>query len=301
MEYIWVTGANGFSGGYIIQSIQKLLPDYKIVAIDIHPGTEKNAGCYEQCDLLNADEIDALCKKYPPAYIIHSAGLMPPRFSAGELWAGNVGLTYNLLSVLLKNSLLSCRVLLIGSAAEYILNEDGYYTEQSPVGGVNDYGRTKTAQTMLMKGMVSETGLNVTMARTFNLIGPGLPSQYVASELCQQYAQTQGDINIGNIEAVRDFVDIRDVARAYIDILEQGASGEVYNVCSGRPIKISQLIETLNTICKVERQPAISDEKMGRKEVLRVYGSSERLTALSGWKPEVSLMQSLTDMLRGYV
>lgn len=185
-------------------------------------------------------------------------------------------------------------------AAEYLENDSGFYTEESPIGGNSAYGKAKSAQTRIARATAESAGFDLMIARPFNLLGPNLSANLVMGKVCQALAAGASTIRLGRTDAQRDFLDIRDAARAYLDIVQKGLPDTIYNVCSARCTRISDLIDMAIAItgCHVEIESDSSSAKPG--DVDRSYGNNDRVRRDTGWSPEISLEQSVRDQLRSY-
>jgi GDP-4-dehydro-6-deoxy-D-mannose reductase len=144
----------------------------------------------------------------------------------------------------------------------------------------------------------SNSKLNVIIARPFNHIGPGQRAEFVVSSFAQQLAKIklgkqEPVISVGNLDAKRDFCDVRDIVRGYRLAAEKGRG--VYNFCSGHPVAISDVLNQLITIsgCQVEIKQ--SPDRMRTSDIPENYGSLAKINSELGWKPEIELRTSLVD------
>jgi GDP-4-dehydro-6-deoxy-D-mannose reductase len=138
--------------------------------------------------------------------------------------------------------------------------------------------------------------------RPFNHAGPGQAPQYVCSDFASQIAECEAGrraarIEVGDLSAERDFTDVRDVVRAYLLAWERGLAGEVYNVCSGRAIAISWILDTLVSMARIDVVVEVRAERLRASDVSRAYGSFAKLEAATGWRPRIPLERTLTDVL----
>jgi GDP-4-dehydro-6-deoxy-D-mannose reductase len=146
-------------------------------------------------------------------------------------------------------------------------------------------------------------GLGVTVTRSFNHIGPGQSEGFVCSDFARQVALIEAGkqdpvISVGNLDSSRDFLDVRDVARAYWHIMNQGRPGEVYNVCSGKPVKVSTLLEMLISFSSREDiEIKLDKEKFRPIDIPTIFGDNTKLMTATGWVQEYSLEDSLRDAL----
>lgn len=296
---IWVTGAAGFTGRHLIDYLRRAYPDEPVVALGRNAPPPASAGSnitWVQADVTDPDRLIEVAGQYPPKWVFHFAALMPPADEAA-MWHINVAGTHGLISALFFKKCFDTRILLVGSAAEYSHNDTGYYTEAEPCIGYSAYGKVKSAQSMLALQMGWVSQLDVIVARPFNLVGPGLSANLIAGKLSAELERGKGRITLGNIHSQRDFLDVRDAVRAYCLLLEKGRAGQAYNVCSGSPTSIETLVTLAAEVLGVVAQISVDENLFRQKDLDRVYGSNQLICRETGWRPEISLRQSLTDMM----
>lgn len=294
---IWISGVTGFTGAFLVDEIRRRYPGSRILGIGRRAAGGLPLDDYASLDLAASPDLDALCRQYPPQRVFHLAGAMPPTEPA-ELWYANLATTHNLLVALGRSRLRDCRFLCVGSSAELGPNDTGYYTEEDLAVGFSEYGKSKAAQTRLAFALGHTFDIPVFNARPFNLIGPGLPSRLVAGRLCEQLASGARTVKLGNLHPERDFVDVRDAVAAYCDIVERAGAFEVYNVCTGNPVSIENLVRTAAGVLGDAMPDVESDSvQSGRRDIDRVYGDPRKLREATGWRPRLSLSDSLRDML----
>lgn len=195
------------------------------------------------------------------------------------------------------------RVLAIGSADLYgvVTPDDLPLTEDSPLRPTSPYGASKAAAEALAQQAFLGHGLEVIRARPFNHLGPGQSEHFVAPALAARIARAERDdqrtIPVGNLSARRDLTDVRDIVRAYRLLIEHGAAGEVYNVCSGRDLAIQELADQLVTLARLPIE-LVTDESLLRPVDLPVLrGAPGKLRTATGWEPAIPIEQTLTDLL----
>lgn len=235
-----VTGANGFTGRHLVTMLQGRA-GWEVAATSRRSGTGT-----QSCDLTDNEQVRELIETLQPSQIIHCAGSFDNVWETDFLM--NVESTRHLLDAIrLRNP--GCRVLLIGSAAEYGNTTAGAIAETAPLNPVTIYGMTKAMQSMLMDFYVRSSGMDIVMARTFNLYGAGCSPALFPGRVNEQIELVrnglQKTIRVRSLEARRDYLPIGEAIEAYVRILEHGRSGEVYNVGSGTPVKMSNLLQQL--------------------------------------------------------
>lgn len=246
MNKILITGASGFVAPHLIKLLEEQC-QRDLSLTDRH----KTQFTYplEVCDLSVADEVVQLLKKIKPSQIYHLAGSFTNDFDVD--FQANFSGTKNLFDAILKTSL-QCRVLLMGSAAEYGHTQSSTgISEDFPLNPVTVYGFTKKLQTELMHYYTSNHKLDLVMARSFNLSGKGISSKLFIGTVYDQIKRyksgTLTKITVGNLQAERDYIDINQAVKLYVKIMSRGISGEVYNVGTGSPIKLSELLQRVLT------------------------------------------------------
>jgi len=292
---VWITGVEGFTARYLLGFLRSLDRDFHIVGLGRAAESTVEVDEYLSVDLAKPETLIALDSVADPELIFHLAAVMPPG-NVSDFWTVNVGGTSHFFRAISQYP--NCRVLLVGSAAEYLNKEEGEFREEDPIGGETLYGQSKSAQNWVANAIAQQFGFHLSIARPFNLIGPGLPDRWVVASLIRQFSMKNPEgIRVGRIDSERDFVDVRDCVRAFWKILtESTVSGETYNVCSGQPTRISSLIEICHDLtdhsCEIK-----SDESRFRSVDLDcVFGSRQKIYQAFAWEPEISLRSSLIDM-----
>ena len=194
-------------------------------------------------------------------------------------------------------------VLLVSSSAVYGRTLPGRTVSERQVPRPQShYGASKLAQEQAARRTAAAHGLRLVRARPFNLLGPGLPEGLVLGAVASAIPRLErrrapGVIQLGNLSAIRDFIDVRDAVRAFAVLALQGRSGSVYNVCTGRAVPVQ---EAVNGILRLARTPIRLEYEPARPRADNIpeqVGDSRRLQRLTGWSPQITLEQSLADML----
>ena len=301
---ILVTGAAGFVGTHLLERLARgstpLVGWYR-------PGAEPTrphpAATWVSVEMLDGDAVSAALSDLDPSAVYHLAGAAHVGQSwqhTRETYEGNVLATHHLLDALRRVERRP-RVLIAGSATIY-KNQDRPITDQSPIGPQSPYATSKLAQEMLGQRAWSDAGIPTVVARSFNHIGPGQHWSFVASGVARQIAlieagRQQPRLTVGNLTPKRDLMDVRDTVRAYEAMIERGTPGQTYNVCSGRAIAIGDLIGQLVSRSRVEITLTQDPALFRPSDVPLLVGDHSRLTADTGWNPEISIDRTLTDVL----
>jgi GDP-4-dehydro-6-deoxy-D-mannose reductase len=304
-----VTGASGFAGGHLVRFLS-LRPDLEVWGCDRGqarglPVAQPNVRMV-RVDLLNADQARRVIARVRPDDVYHLAG----QAFVGQSWADpwgtfetNVRAQLNLLEAIVAEGL-TPRILAIGSMEEYgrVSKADLPIREELPLCPDSPYGVSKVAQEMLGLQYYLSRGLGVIRARPFNHIGPRQSRRFVAPAFAAQIAAIETGrqepvIKVGNLDARRDFTDVRDMVRAYALLVEHGREGEVYNIGSGQAKAIRELLDILigfsNRKISVEIDPA----RLRPSDVMEVVCDASKLRAVTGWQPRIAFETSLKDVL----
>jgi GDP-4-dehydro-6-deoxy-D-mannose reductase len=193
------------------------------------------------------------------------------------------------------------RVLLIGSADQYGTTDLGSepFTEASPLRPSSAYARSK-AEADQLGAAFAEVGLPIVRIRAFNHSGPGQPDTFVLSSFARQIAeievgQREPVLRVGNLESVRDFLDVGDVVEAYIRLLNPQVEPTVYNVCSGVGVQLGVLLEALLERATIRPRIECDPERFRATDFS--VGDASRLRAATGWEPVVPIEQTLDRLL----
>ena len=256
-------------------------------------------------DIRDADDVaDGLREAGPDAvcHLAAQANVSASWSDPAETWSVNALGTLNL-CVAATTLEPRPRVLLTSSAEVYgqVGRDRMPVREDEPFAPVNPYAASKVAAEMIGLQAWLGRGLEVVRARAFNHTGPGQAEGFVVPDLAHQVARAaRGELDVimtGNISVSRDITDVRDVVRAYRLLLVHGVPGEAYNVCRGEAVPISGLLNRLMQLAGVEVPVRADPARYRPADVPEHIGDPGRLRALTGWRPEVPLEQTLGDVL----
>ncbi|MDH5753107.1 MAG: GDP-mannose 4,6-dehydratase [Deltaproteobacteria bacterium] len=196
------------------------------------------------------------------------------------------------------------RMLFVGSGDVYGLvpEEQLPIRESTPLRPRNPYAVSKVAAEALCYQWSQTSGFEILMVRPFNHIGPGQGPMFALSDFARQVVLIKNnrqlpEISVGDIDVSRDFTDVRDVVRAYLLLLEKGANGEVYNVCSGRERVVKKALEDMMEIAGVKASIITDSTRFRKAEQRRVSASNDKITACCEWLPEIPWENTLRDLL----
>ncbi len=308
---ILITGAAGFVGAYAVEAFAA--KGYAVHAA-ILPQETLSPELLPLCtvhhfDLLDTASVSALLQEIQPDMILHLAAQssVAAAWKQPQLTADlNIKGTVNLLEAA-RNLPVLPRILLTGSAEEYgKLPSDAegaqLVSESAPLHPVNIYAATKAAAEQLAGVYAAAYGLPVICVRAFNHFGPKQREIFVVADFCRQAAEIELGlrepvIRTGNLDAKRDFTDVRDIVRAYVLLLESGRAGETYNIGSGKAAAISEMLDMILSCCRVPVRHEIDPAKLRPAETAYLAADITKLQKDTGWRPEIPTAQTIADTL----
>ncbi len=304
-----ITGINGFVGGHLAEQLlaHSTWEVWGVgrTAVLTLPHLRDHVQLL-QADLCHADQVEQVIRRAQPQVIFHLAGqpFVPESFRhpAATLTVNIMGLLHICLALMHQRR--STRVLVVGTNEEYgqIDATDLPLNEDTPLRPTSPYGVSKAAQSLLALQYYRSHGLDLVCVRPFTHIGPRQSERFVAAAFARQIACIEAGyrepvIQVGNLCSYRDFTDVRDMVRAYVLAVERGASGQVYNIGSGRAVMIQTLLDKLLALSSVQVEVQPDPQRMRPIDVPRVVCDPTRFRACTGWTPDFTLEQTLQDIL----
>ncbi len=275
-----VTGATGFAGSHLLKYLESQ-PDASCVGTSRTLTSDPNIVC---CELTDDRQVEDVIESVQPSVIIHAAGSFSNDFETDYL--NNVVAAKVILDATFKYKE-DARVVLMGSAAEYghVSSRENPVTEQQTLKPISIYGWCKAAQSLLAPLYTNMHGLQVMVARTFNLSGKGMSEKLFTGRVEQQIHDVlsgkSNRITVGSLDAKRDYIDIKDACTMYLAIATRGVAGEVYNVGSGTAVSMRELLHGMLAAAGLDT--AIVDEvpdSKPQKEVSMIYADINKVTDL---------------------
>ena len=289
MSSAFVTGGSGFAGRHLME----LLP-------------EAVAPSRDELDLLDSAAVCAAVRQARPAAVFHLAALA----SVGRSWespaetlTANLAMTANLLEAV-RSEAPDAAVVVASSGEVYGPPARLPISEDAPLRPQNPYAVSKAACDLLAGQYADAFDMRVVRTRAFNHAGPGQRPEYVVGTLTRQVAEAEATgaaevvLRTGNPDSARDFTDVRDVVRAYVEAAELPPG--VYNVCSGRATSVRELVELVRRSTALTVRHEVDLERVRAHDVPEVRGSAERLRAACGWQPAIPLERTVADALEAW-
>ena len=309
---VLVTGVTGFAGSHLVDFILAKKPGTEITGIQRWRSRTENIEHFAdkirlvECDLRDASSVRDVLDEERPDWIFHLAAqsFVPTSWTAPtESLVTNIIGQLNIFEAVKKLGI-KPRIQLACSSEEYglVLENELPIRETNPLRPLSPYAVSKVGQDMLGYQYWMSFRIPVVRTRGFNHEGPRRGPVFVCSDFAKQIADIEKGrrppvVRVGNLQARRDFTDVRDVVRAYWLALEKGEPGEVYNIASGRAWTIREMLDLLlgmsKAKIKIEEDPA----RMRPSDVPVLLGDASKFRDRTGWTPEIPFERTMTDLL----
>lgn len=315
MKKIFITGFSGFVSRHFLDYLYNENLAYEVLGVDINPPMmslnkymDRLEVQFKELNLLDKEALNAVMVEFRPDYILHLASFSSVAYSwkyPAECFNNNTQIFLNLTEILRQNDMTNCRVLSVGSSEEYgnVTVEQLPLKEDMQLEPVSPYAVARVSQELMSKVLVDGYGMKIILTRSFNHIGPYQDTRFVIPSFVKRILNvvetgySKGMIETGDTSIVRDFLDVRDVVRAYYLLLTEGTPGEVYNICSGKGVSLKDIISEIASLLFVEIEGQINPEFVRPGDNKVIIGSYKKIYDELGWEPKVSLHQTLVDMI----
>jgi GDP-4-dehydro-6-deoxy-D-mannose reductase len=302
MATVLVTGVNGFVGRHLARELAE--HGYDVVGVGGQLAQEsavEHVAKYQVLDLTDPAAAKSIDFTGIQA-VVHLAGLaaVGPSFDEPlQYLTTNMGIEVNLFEAAIAQNC-QPRFIIISSGTLYDPAAGLPLAEASPVLPNSPYAVSKLGQEQLARYYAGR-GFESIIARPFNHIGPGQGPGFIVPDLVQQVVEVEKgqrqEVLVGNLDAERDYTDVRDIVRAYRLLVEQGQAGETYNICSGVALSGHDILDAILKSAGQQPKVTVDPAKMRPSDNPIVYGSRQKLTGHTGWQPEIPLETTLADVL----
>lgn len=312
MTSVLVTGAGGFVGQWLVRVL--LERGYAVTGA-LQQGSEPPSSLAAQVqsavrwislELLDSDSVRRVLSE-PSDYVVHLAAVSSgadARQHPGNAWAVNAAGTARVLEVAaqVRHAGTSDPTIVLASTAEvYGAAGSRPLVETDPVRPCSPYAASKAGAELAAMETSGRTGLKIIVARPFQQTGPGQDERFVVPALARRLrgARLAGArvIKVGNLQPVRDFLDVRDVCAAFLALMERGKPGEVYNIATGQGTRLEDLFDSIAKVVGVDAIAEIDPELMRPADIPYLVGDASKLRRATGWMPRISLEQTIADVV----
>ncbi|HLP60271.1 MAG TPA: GDP-mannose 4,6-dehydratase [Candidatus Deferrimicrobium sp.] len=311
MKKILITGCSGFLGTFLSRHLREgdgqtgnHINPFEVSGITEEADYKSSQIMVHHVDIRDREKVFSAVEAVKPDVTFHLAAVA----NVGYSWK-NQASTYEINFIGSSNLLEALgefvpgsRVLLMSTAELYGKSQQNVMDENTPTTARNPYALSKKAMEMLGDLYLDAQKLDIIKLRSFNFTGPGQDRKFVASDFSYQIAEIEKGkrepiIRVGNLSAVRDISDVRDIARFLKVIAEKGESGGIYNLCSGKAYSIRELLDILLSLAAVKIEVVVDTDKIRPIDIPRLVGDNRRTREMFGLNHEYSIEQTLTDLL----
>ena len=291
---VLITGQSGFVGRHFQARLQKRFPTAEVLP---------NIG-----DITNAEAVDQAVQQHRPDICLHLAAVSAigtARRDPAHAWRVNVHGALHVGNALLRHAS-ECLFIFASTSEVYGKSfvSGAPLDEGSVLAPMNTYAATKAAADLALGALVPD-GLRVVRMRPFNHTGPGQTPNFVVSSFAEQVVRISRGvqspvIKVGNLNAVRDFLDVRDVCDAYLDAVAMNGnieSGSIFNLCSGKSRSIKSILEDLISIEGIKTEIVVDPERFRAVDIAAANGSADAARQVLKWEPVIPWSQTLRDIL----
>ncbi len=299
-----IIGGGGFVGGYLIAELEK--NGYDVYATCLE-GEKIQGNCtVYHLDIRKIEDISAILNETNPNIVYHLAAQSSvavswkkPQLTAEINVIGGI----NVLEAV-RGYGKKLRLVVIGSGEEYgyISADSCPLKETEPLHPGNIYAVTKACQEMTAQVYIRAYDMDIVMVRAFNHSGPKQDSIFVISDFCRQIAEIEAGekspvIRVGNLSAMRDFTDVRDIVRSYRLLAESGRKGEIYNIGRGRAVTIQYILDTALQLSTVPITVEKDMNRMRASDIPIIEPDVSKIRHDTGWQAEITVEQTIEDTL----
>lgn len=310
MKKALITGITGFVGSHLAELLLEAgvwevygTVRWRSKRENIEHLTEVNL---VECELRDSVSVEKMISQVQPDYIFHLAAqsFVPTSWNApSDTLSNNILGQVNILEAV-RRAGIKPRILVACSSEEYglVMPSEIPITEENPLRPLSPYGVSKVAQDLLGYQYFKSYGMHIVRTRAFNHTGPRRGHVFVSSDFARQIAEIEKGLRLpfiftGNLSAQRDFTDVRDIVKGYLMALDYGEPGEVYQLCSGKALAISELLEILLSMTNVAIEVRQDPARLRPSDVPVLLGSHAKFHEQTGWKPQIPLEQTMADLL----
>jgi GDP-4-dehydro-6-deoxy-D-mannose reductase len=298
MKTLMVTGSEGFAGSHLIKALDG--SKYEIVATCL-PQLIPKKGKYVALDILNLDLTIEVFKQYEPDVVFHLAAVSSVAKSFHDrpiAYSTNIAGTANLLEA--AKSIGKKAIFHFVSTCE-VYGGGEHLSEEAPIVLKNPYAISKYAAELIVTDYKVD-GLECVILRPFTHTGPGQAETFVLPTIAKQVSEIEKGkraplIELGNVQARREFLNIKDIVNAYTLAIDRCVPGETYNIAGGQGYTIAEIVEIFARLAKKEFELKVNPTKMRKNDISVLLGDGGKFSRLTGWSPKVKVEKTVEDLL----
>ena len=308
---IMITGISGFVAQHFLHYLYENDVEAEVFGLDISVPrydvskfSPKLKITFQTIDMLDSLAVRGAVFLFKPEYIIHLASYSSVAYSwkhPGDSFINNTNIFLNLMEAV-EYSDLKCRILSVGSSEEYgnVTDDMIPLKETDMLNPVSPYAIARVSQEMYSQSY----GFDIIMTRSFNHIGPHQDVRFAIPSFVKRIREIKisghdrGTIETGDLSVIRDFTDVRDVVRAYHMLLMKGKKSEVYNVCSEKGVKLSEIIDMIAQELGVHVDCVVNQDLVRPNECRIIIGSNRKIKEEIGWTPEIQLADTIKELVQ---
>jgi len=310
---VLITGVSGFVGSHLVDLLASRGAQYELYGVVRERSYLGNLRHsidsikLVECDLINQGTVSQVIRDVKPDHIYHLAGESSVRLSWGgalSMVNNNIIASLNILESVRTENHKKAKVLLACSSEEYglVSKEQIPIKEETPLKPASPYAVSKAAVDMFGFQYNLSYGIDTIIIRAFNHTGPRRPPIYALSNFAKQISEIEKGprepkIYVGNLEAIRDYTDVRDIVKGYEMAIEQCEPGDVYNLCSSKGYKIGDLLRMLLNLAKCDIETVHDKSRIRPIDLPIIVGDNSKFVKLTSWSPHISIERTLEDLL----
>lgn len=315
MSKYLITGFSGFVSRHFLQYLYDEHCGDEVYGVDLRKPLfdymvyqDRLSIQFKEINLLDIDQVREVFLNFKPDYILHLASFSSVAYSwkyPAESFTNNTDIFLKLITVA-RECVPNCRILSVGSSEQYgnVSEKELPIKETTPLQPTSPYAVARISQEMLAKLYADRFDLDIILTRSFNHIGIWQDDRFVVPSFVKRIADlkrqglSKGTIETGDVSIIRDFVDVRDVVRAYYLLLHKGKKGEVYNICSGKGISLEQIIHLIADEMKMDVDYLINPEFVRPDDNKTIIGDYSKINHELGWTPTISLKDTIKAIIQ---
>lgn len=297
---VFITGATGFVGSHVCAELEEKQIDY-LAMVRSCKDIKQNREKYIEASLQDKARMEQILRDYQPDAVLHLAAVASPTFGEiTQIYDVNVTGSENLLEAARQSCKEGTRVVFASTAGVYGNQEVNLLHEKLPYNPVNHYSYSKMVMEFLSENYMDD--LDIHIVRPFNMIGIGQQEKFLVPKLVNSYVKKIPTLKLGNMDTVRDYIDINYAAKVFVELLTKDVvNNRIYNICTGKATKGTELLQMLSDITGYQPEIEITSEFVRKNEIWHMVGDPKRLeNFMKSAEKSKSVREILLEMVQMY-